>query len=388
MMKTLQRFLGPLAALVVWLCVVNSAELYGQEENQAETTQEQTQDEDSRQDESGKSETEESDQQDQQPDDATLPPAGPLTELKRQWIELNRELDTQQVAFDEANEHDRDEIRAKYEELISQANALVEQIKEAAIEELSKPDENDEALKTLLGIMINDASFGRDSEIMRVGEVLINHGVERDYLEKAQLVNRLPLSSRAYFQELIARLEQKDMELPQVKIETSKGEVVVELFEVEAPETVGNFISLVEKGFYDGLSFHRVLDEFMAQGGCPKGDGSSGPGYKIFCETDKDGARHHFAGSMSMAHAGKNTGGSQFFLCFGRNRTQHLDGGHTVFGRVVEGMDVLEKLQRIDPEDPNKPDPDKIIKMEVLRKTEGKEYKPNIVPGSETESDQ
>jgi cyclophilin family peptidyl-prolyl cis-trans isomerase len=115
----------------------------------------------------------------------------------------------------------------------------------------------------------------------------------------------------------------------------------------------------------------------MAQGGCPKGDGTGGPDYKIRCECYQDNARMHFRGSLSMAHSGRDTGGSQFFLTF--VPASHLNGKHTVFGRVIEGMDVLAKLRRIDPEDKgSKPDPDKILKAEVVRKRDH-EYKPNKV---------
>ncbi len=164
-------------------------------------------------------------------------------------------------------------------------------------------------------------------------------------------------------------------DLPRVKVVTNRGEIVLELLENEAPQTVGNFINLIEsKQFYDGLTFHRVLPGFMAQGGCPQGNGSGGPGYMIKCETDAPNHRKHFRGSLSMAHAGKDTGGSQFFLTF--VPTAHLNGKHTVFGRVIEGMDVLAKIQRIDPTDPSGDvEPDKIIKMEVLRKRDH-EYQP------------
>ena len=155
-------------------------------------------------------------------------------------------------------------------------------------------------------------------------------------------------------------------DLPRVKFETSKGPIVLELYENEAPDTVGNFISLVEKKFYDGLTFHRVLGNFMAQGGCPHGTGEGGPGYSIYCECDKPEHRNHFRGTLSMAkEEAKDTGGSQFFLTF--LRTAHLDGKHTVFGRVVEGLDVLEKLQR-NPDAASGVKPDVIVKAEVLRK--------------------
>jgi len=154
-------------------------------------------------------------------------------------------------------------------------------------------------------------------------------------------------------------------DLPRVKIETTKGPVVVELFENEAPNTVANFITLVEKGFYDGTPFHRVIGGFMAQGGDPTGTGTGGPGHVIACECYEPNARKHFLGTLSMAHAGKDTGGSQFFLTF--RPTEHLDGRHTVFGRVVEGLDVLPQLVRTEGPFAGGA-PDQIVKAEVIRK--------------------
>ena len=165
-------------------------------------------------------------------------------------------------------------------------------------------------------------------------------------------------------------------DLPRVKIETTKGTIVVELFENEAANTVANFISLVEQHFYDGTPFHRVIPQFMAQGGDPTGTGTGGPGYAIACECETPGARKHFLGSLSMAHAGKDTGGSQFFLTF--RPTEHLDGRHTVFGRVIEGFDVLPKIQRTEGERAGG-EPDKILKAEVLRKRDH-DYVPDKLP--------
>ncbi|MEC9094827.1 MAG: peptidylprolyl isomerase [Planctomycetota bacterium] len=155
-------------------------------------------------------------------------------------------------------------------------------------------------------------------------------------------------------------------DLPRVKLETTEGSLVIELFENEAPQAVGNFVNLVEKKYYDGLIFHRVLPGFMAQGGCPDGRGSGGPGYNIYCECQNDGYRKHFSGTLSMAHAGKDTGGSQFFLTF--LPTPHLDGRHTAFGRVIEGMDVLSKLKRVNPQQPSGTAPSKIKQATVIRK--------------------
>jgi peptidyl-prolyl cis-trans isomerase B (cyclophilin B) len=135
--------------------------------------------------------------------------------------------------------------------------------------------------------------------------------------------------------------------MSKVKISTDKGDMVAELYENETPGTVSNFTDLVTKGFYDGLNFHRVVPGFVIQGGCPEGTGRGGPGYRIQCETNAP-KQFHDRGVLSMAHAGKNTGGSQFFICLNRQNTQHLDGNHTCFGKVVEGLDVIDAIRQGD----------------------------------------
>ena len=177
--------------------------------------------------------------------------------------------------------------------------------------------------------------------------------------------------------EMAIRATEKEVDdLPQVKIETTKGTIIVELFENEAPNTVANFVSLVESHFYDGTPFHRVIPGFMAQGGDPTGTGTSGPGYTIACECDVPDARKHFLGSLSMAHAGKDTGGSQFFLTFAP--TEHLDGRHTVFGRVIEGFEILPKITRTEGPQAGS-SKDRILKAELIRKRDH-EYKPKTTP--------
>lgn len=139
---------------------------------------------------------------------------------------------------------------------------------------------------------------------------------------------------------------------PTATIETEKGTITLELFADATPNTVDNFVSLAEDGFYDGLRFHRVIDDFMVQGGCPhskeKGNnraGSGGPGYTIDCETDAP-KQTHKRGSLSMAHRGPNTGGSQFFIT--HSPQPHLDGKHTVFGRVTDGIKVVDAIEKWD----------------------------------------
>jgi len=130
-------------------------------------------------------------------------------------------------------------------------------------------------------------------------------------------------------------------------IKTNKGEMKVEFYEKDAPKTVENFTKLAKDGYYDNLTWHRVIPNFVIQGGCPKGDGSGGPGYTIDCELDGDN-QYHDRGVLSMAHAGRNTGGSQFFICHSRDNTSHLDRNHTVFGKVVEGLDVIDAIRQGD----------------------------------------
>lgn len=130
-------------------------------------------------------------------------------------------------------------------------------------------------------------------------------------------------------------------------IRTEKGDMTVEFYDTDAPGTVANFCKLAKSGYYDGLTFHRVIPDFVIQGGCPLGTGTGGPGYKIKCETT-GGNQYHDRGVLSMAHAGKDTGGSQFFVCHSRNNTAHLDGVHTCFGRVTEGVEVIDLIRQGD----------------------------------------
>ncbi|REJ69659.1 MAG: peptidylprolyl isomerase [Planctomycetota bacterium] len=197
----------------------------------------------------------------------------------------------------------------------------------------------------------------------------------RQYLQSLDYYKKIWEEEKAY-----RAAEALADDLPRVKFETNKGDIIIELFENEAPNTVANLISLVDKKYYDGLTFHRVLPGFMAQGGCPDGTGGGGPGYNIKCECRQAKHRKHFRGSLSMAKtSAPNTGGSQFFLCF--VPTQHLDGQHTVFGRVIEGLDVLAELQQRDPSSPfaSQITPDRIEKATVIRRRDH-EYSPETLP--------
>jgi peptidyl-prolyl cis-trans isomerase B (cyclophilin B) len=134
-------------------------------------------------------------------------------------------------------------------------------------------------------------------------------------------------------------------------IHTDKGVMIISLYDNEAPNTVDNFIKLSKSGFYNGLAFHRVIPDFVIQGGCPfsvnmsdSRVGTGGPGYKIQCELEGE-KQYHDRGVLSMAHAGRNTGGSQFFICHSRRNTSHLDRNHTCFGIVTEGLEVIDQIK-------------------------------------------
>lgn len=130
-------------------------------------------------------------------------------------------------------------------------------------------------------------------------------------------------------------------------IKTEKGDLTVQFYDADAPETVANFLKLAKSGYYDGVTFHRVIPDFVIQGGDPTGTGAGGPGYSIKCELD-GGNQHHDRGVLSMAHRGRDTGGSQFFICHSRNNTAHLDRNHTCFGKVVENIDVIDEIRQGD----------------------------------------
>ena len=304
------------------------------------------------------------------------------------------------------------EIERKWDESIAKGEAMIPVLRETGTQAyIAAPNENDELADFLVKMVADDVLNDDCESALVLSTLLLENGCEKkelyepvgmaafgtndfdkaeEYLKKAkdedaindkakELIDTLGDFKEDWKKEQEIRQKEAEADdLPRVKLTTTKGDIVVELFENEAPGTVGNFVSLVEKEYYNGLIFHRVLPGFMAQGGCPSGDGTGGPGYYIKCECHKDDYRRHFRGTLSMAKTQqRDTGGSQFFLTF--RPTPHLNGQHTAFGRVIEGMGVLNKLQRIDPEaDGPKPEPDKIVTATVVRKREH-DYKPNRV---------
>ena len=337
--------------------------------------------------------------------------AAEFQRLFEEWKTVLKDLRQLKVRYQSAALAEQAQILQQWNELIAKGNGLIDALQEAGLKAYAEaPNEDPQLMRFLVKLADDRIDHDDYARARQITSVLLEHHCPEKQLYNAAAIAAYVLNdydeAEKYFklakdagvlsdygkeleptvaeykelwqkEKAIREAEAKADDLPRVKLSTTKGDIVLELFENEAPETVGNFISLVEQGFYNGLTFHRVLKNFMAQGGDPKGDGSGGPGYHIYCECYRPDYRRHFQGSLSMAHAGRDTGGSQFFLTF--RPTPHLNGKHTCFGRVIEGMEVLSKLQRRDPTAANPPAPDSILKAEVLRKRDHA-YQPHKVP--------
>ncbi|MCA9144309.1 MAG: peptidylprolyl isomerase [Planctomycetales bacterium] len=340
-------------------------------------------------------------------------PAAEFNSIDAEWTKVDDQIGQLIKQYRTAPVQERQAIVNQYNALVEQSKTLMPKLREATIAAYQADPKADARVEQrLVGLVGNDVRHDDYEGALALARMLTENGCKEPALDafvgvaaycvddfetaetllkKAEAANvltpeaqvalqDLPTAKQAWLGEQAARNKEATADdLPRVKLETNRGTLVIELYENEAPQAVGNFVSLVESGFYDGLTFHRVLPGFMAQGGCPDGTGTGGPGYNIACECYQENHRNHFRGTLSMAHAGRDTGGSQFFLTF--KRTSHLDGRHTVFGRVIEGLDVLAKLQRRDPSGGGElPEPDKIVKAEVIRKRDH-EYKPTKVGG-------
>ncbi len=312
-----------------------------------------------------------------------------------EWKTLLSQLRQLRVDYRSAEPAKKAEIRKQYDAVVGQCDAMVPDLVAKAEEAfLESPDPKSDLAGFLVDIVHWRCSRDEYEEALRLAKVLLDQQVadksihtsaglaafalgDFDLAEKHfqiakdnqqiteagdRYLESIPYYREAWTKESQLRAaEAQANDLPRVRLKTTKGDIVLELFENEAPNTVANFITLVDQGFYNGVAFHRVIPQFMAQ------DCTGGPGYTIPDECTLPNHRLHFRGSLSMANTGQpDTGGSQFFLTF--LPTRHLDGKHTVFGRVIEGMDVLAKLQRRDPESPNPPAPDKILEAKVERR--------------------
>lgn len=351
------------------------------------------------------------------------------------WKQTIKEIDLLRVEYQSADAAGRKELQKQLQEKFESANSMVSGVIEAALAAYeASGGEDDELTKFLVAVAAHRLSSDLYEEALPIIEQLTAEGVEheavpmwgaiaafavadyegaRDFFAEADetgILSQPPQSrdqremnlwqlamsireivnehQKAWAKEKAIRAAEAEADdLPRVLLKTTKGEITLELFENEAPNTVKNFVTLVEQGVYDGAAFHRVLSNFMAQGGDPTTAGKRPLSYTIPCECYQPDARKHFRGSLSMAHAGRDTGSAQFFLTF--RPTPHLDGktfypestndAHTVFGRVIEGLPVLAALNRLDPSAPPQlqaaqPEPDRILEATVLRKRPGTDY--------------
>jgi cyclophilin family peptidyl-prolyl cis-trans isomerase len=319
-------------------------------------------------------------------------PAEPTLEsLQQKWTQLGVQITEKRAAID-AETGDVEKNKDEYRDLIDEAGSLIANIKDAAISELKEAPNSKNATRAIMGILLDAAEKGRDKEVLTTGDILIAQKINPLYFETAAKADRLSIRAKEIFEELLIRQRETEADdLPQVKLKTTQGDIVIELYENQAPNTVGNFISLVEAEYYTDRLFHRVIEGFMAQAAETKSDGSGKDAldYTIKCECYTPETRPHFSHVLSMAKlAAKDTGAGQFFLTF--SRTSFLDGQHTVFGRVISGGEVLDKLHRthLSINDRDEPIPkvekDTIISAEVIRKRDH-EYKPDKA-GAEKET--
>lgn len=309
-----------------------------------------------------------------------------------QWRNLDKSLKQVIKDYRVAPQQERQALFLQYQALVADSRTAIKELADAANAAYqAAPNKDDRVTTTLVALMVsanNNAEYSQAEEIGQLlsenecpsaaykgelGAALFCLGAEdkaTPLLTAAKESESLSTLGKLCLQELdIRQAEQQADDLPQIKIVTKNGEIVIELFENEAPNTVANFINLAETGYFNGTKWHRVISDFMAQGGKPNNPDEQGPGYRIACECHEDNHRKHFTGSLAMAHAGRDTGGSQFYIT--HRRTGHLDGKHTVFGRVVKGQEVVGKIKETIPGS----EPDELVKIEVLRKREHK-YEP------------
>ena len=246
-----------------------------------------------------------------------------LEELQAKWKELDQKLIVKEAEL-KKGEGDPVEMAKEYTLMVEEANDLIGRIEESAKAKFLKSPNDTGVIRTLMGIMLNDAENGRDGKVFMLGDLLIEQGINAEYFQLASKTERLSIDAREMFDELLIRQEEALAgDLPRVKFVTSKGDILIELYENEAPWTVGNFVNLVEKGTYTDMLFHRIVEGFMAQGGGFKMEdgkevGGKGPGYGIKCECGEPDARPHYTGCLSMAHRGKTRAAASFLSRFSK----------------------------------------------------------------------
>jgi cyclophilin family peptidyl-prolyl cis-trans isomerase len=351
------------------------------------------------------------------PADATATSANPAGEpnsldaAKKKMGEHLKKIARVITLFRLSEDEDADEqLRSEFQQLLIDGRAIASELQRQIVMDArqSSGSDKEEKSRFIYDLFFQNSEYDRYENNWELAQYLIDIGFEDKKQEIYAVLGRNALvlndyaNAKKFYEKAVSlrvfpekeqkvgvvlpdaivkwpaeeEARRKDAEkgdLPRVVFETTKGRFVIELFEDEAPKTVGNFIHLVEKGFYNELLFHRVEQHLVVQTGCPNGDGTGGPGYSIQAENGLPNSRNHFRGSVGMALAGDqaDSGGSQFYICM--SPLNFLDGRFTVFGRVIEGMDTVEHLNRVNlseksEENERKLVPDRVLDAKVLRK--------------------
>ncbi len=343
-------------------------------------------------------------------------------QLYEQFKDLLSQLRQLQLRYKEVLPAQRAEIEEQFQQKRRQAHEVLENLQAEAQRQFAADPSQEDIGRFLAALALLRRENGRLDEAVKIFQLLDAKGFQvpglddlagqaayefsrydlaEKWLTRAKAQGRLSRIGQEYLgrlpeekkwwaeeeklrQQETSRSKDDPKALPQVLLKTTKGDIVIELFEDQAPNTVANFIHLVEQGFYDRLSFHRVIPGFVAQGGDPNGDGTGGPGYTIPDEHHRKDARRHYWGSVAMAKTERpHSAGSQFYIAL--KRLPHLDGQHTVFGRVIRGMDVVLRLNPHNPQESrNQGPPDRILQARVIRKR-NHPYVPKVLwPGQTT----
>ena len=351
------------------------------------------------------------------PSDATSTSATPVSEsdsldaAKKKMGEHLKKIARVITLFRLSEDEQADEqLRSEFQQLLIDGRAIANELQRQIVMDArqSSGTDKEEKSRFIYDLFFQNSEYDRYENNWELAQYLIDIGFEDKKQEIYAVLGRNALvlndyaNAKKFYEKAVSlrvfpekeqkvgvvlpdatvkwpveeEARRKDTEkgdLPRVVFETTKGRFVIELFEDEAPKTVGNFIHLVEKGFYNELLFHRVEQHLVVQTGCPNGDGTGGPGYSIEGENGLPNSRNHFRGSVGMALAGDeaDSGGSQFYVCL--SPLNFLDGRFTVFGRVIEGMDTVEHLNRVNlseksEENERKLVPDRVLNAKVLRK--------------------
>jgi len=344
--------------------------------------------------------------------DAT-PAAGNAAEqfagLRAQWTEFSLELDKARYRVNNCLPDQKSEAVLAYDTLLESGNELLQQFADAAVAAYEADPTNADAERYLRIMIEHTLTADRYEDVQRMAKAVIEHGTpdaltyeqaavaafelgdldaaER-YFGEAEKLGDLSEEAQArrgtipeWREKLVREMELRNKEaeaddLPRVTIATTKGDIVVELYEDQAPNTVANFVALADRKFYNGLEFYRVDSNFAAVAGCPLNRGTGGPGHEIVSETDRDDRRPAMRGTISMVNGGRDRCGSQFFIALSSSGVRNTDATNPVFGRVISGMNVVERLRRVNPDTTSKDfHRERILDTQVERRR-SHDYKP------------